>query len=169
MFEPQLEQMPHWCRLALEWLNGHDVLSRLLLIMALDMATGICKAVIKRKLNSTTSWVGMCRKVVTLIIIGVCAILDPLAGGLPVSKLAAIAFIVTEAISIMENAIACGVPVPNALREVIEKLHRQDPLASAPAAAPSAVSLNLPSGSHLSMKADIPPSTVAPAPPSPAP
>ena len=94
----------------------------LMLIMALDVAVGLCAAIITRTVSSTISHRGMTRKVIMLLLVGVGAVLDPYAGGIPLSKMVAMCFLVTEAISIIENAARAGVPIPKPLYDVLQKL-----------------------------------------------
>lgn len=92
----------------------------------------------------------MSRKVIMLLMLGVAAVLEPIAGGLPLSKLVGMFYTVTEALSILENAAASGVPLPRALVESLAKLREdgnQKQLQSN--------SVNLPAGTHIE-KLDVP-------------
>ncbi len=104
----------------------------LLLIMALDVAVGLCAAFITRTVSSTISHRGMVRKVIMLLLVGVGAVLDPYAGGIPLSKMVAMCFLVTEGISIVENAARAGVPIPKPLYDVLQKLTSNEKAAIQP-------------------------------------
>jgi len=104
----------------------------LILIMALDVAIGLLAAFITRTVSSTISHRGMVRKVIMLLLVGVGAVLEPYAGGIPLSKMVAMAFLVTEGISIIENAARAGVPIPKPLYDVLQKLTSNEKAAIVP-------------------------------------
>lgn len=112
------------------WLSGihsqYPIVGVLMLMMALDVCVGTCAAIITKSVSSTISQNGMFRKAIMLLLVGVGAVFDPYAGGIPLSKMIAMAFIVTEGISIIENATRAGVPVPDALVSVLEKLKNNE-------------------------------------------
>lgn len=103
-------------------IRGTPLLMTLLILMFADVFAGILVACDRRTLNSTISFRGMTRKVFTLLLVGVATTLEPFAQGLPLAKLVAMFYIVTEAISITENAAALGVPLPRTLVEMLQKL-----------------------------------------------
>ncbi len=119
------EQLPQFMRVALDWFSLQPIVSGLLILMLIDVLTGCCLAVVQKKLSSTTSWRGMCKKVIVLLLVGVAAVLEPFANGIPLSKLVAVFYIVTEALSIMENAAMAGVPLPAPLIDALVKLKEQ--------------------------------------------
>jgi toxin secretion/phage lysis holin len=127
MSNPQfiVDEMPWIVRAVVIWVTGKPLISALLILVLLDWMSGICRACITKTLSSTISWRGMVRKVFMLLLIGVCATLQPFAGGLPLTELAALAFIVVETLSIVENAAVSGVPIPRALTDVLTKLREQ--------------------------------------------
>lgn len=117
------DEIVHW----LSWFNdAFPFVGVLLIIMALDIATGITAAAITKKLNSSASYAGMSRKVVILMAVGFGAALETIAAGIPVSKLVAIAYTITESISIVENIARAGVPVPVVLIDLLEKVRSQE-------------------------------------------
>lgn len=113
-----------------EWLvvfhRQFPLVGILMLIMALDVAVGLCAAVVTKTVSSTISQHGMYRKVIMLLLVGVGAVLDPYAGGIPLSKMISMAFLVTEAISIVENSARAGVPIPAPLYDVLQKLKNNE-------------------------------------------
>lgn len=106
----------------LAWLNSQPVISTLLLLMVMDIITGTFAAIIKRTLNSSISWQGMSKKVVMLILVGFASVLETFSQGVPLGKLAAMFYIVTEGLSIVENAGLAGVPLPGAVTDVLVRL-----------------------------------------------
>ena len=142
--------MPNFVKYILGWLDTQPIVTALLILMMLDILVGVCRAIITKTLSSTISWRGMSRKVIMLLMLGVAAVLEPIAGGLPLSKLVGMFYTVTEALSILENAAASGVPLPRALVESLAKLREdgnQKQLQSN--------SVNLPAGTHIE-KLDVP-------------
>jgi toxin secretion/phage lysis holin len=123
------EQISPWLKVAVDWLRGQPVVVALILLMFADVVTGICCSIAKRTLSSSTSWRGMSRKAMMLLIVGVGAILEPLAQGIPLAKLIALFYIATEVLSITENAAIMGVPLPKVLIDLLIKL-REDNRAS---------------------------------------
>ena len=116
-------------------LGGWDTsLMVLCIFMGVDYVTGlICAGVFhaspKSKsgaLESKASFKGLVRKGVTLLIVLVAHQLDLVLGINYVRDAVCIAFIVSEAISITENAGLMGVPVPKKLIQAIELLQKKE-------------------------------------------
>ena len=127
----------------LAWGHGqYPIVGILILMMGLDVAVGLCAAVITRSVSATVSQNGMTRKVIMLLLVGVGAVLEPYAGELPLSKLIAMAFIATEGISIVKNSARAGVPVPQQLIDVLTKLESTDKPAVTDATANQTVTIN---------------------------
>ena len=118
----QLDEMPAFARGVILWLQSQPVIGLLLVLIIADVLVGICRAFITKTLSSTVSWRGMTRKVVMLILIGVASMVEPYAGGIPVSKGVALFYAATEFLSLLENAAACGVPLPQLLIDALSKL-----------------------------------------------
>ena len=93
--------------------------------MCVDYISGIVVAAVFHKSNKTESgvlqskagWKGIVRKVFTLILVLVAAQLDKLIGTNFVRDAVVIAFCANEAISIVENAGAMGIPIPTAIKK----------------------------------------------------
>lgn len=111
-----------------QWLGSfhaaYPVVGVLLVLMATDIAMGYGAAFVTKTVSSTACWSGMVRKVMTLLLVGACAAIEPYASDLPLSKLAGIAFIVVEFTSIIENSSRAGVPIPPIITETLAKLRR---------------------------------------------
>ena len=109
-------------------------LATLCIFMGADYLTGlICAGVFhaspKSKsgaLESKASFKGLVRKGVALLIVLVAHHLDLVLGINYVRDAVCIAFIVSEAISITENAGLMGVPVPKKLIQAIELLQKKE-------------------------------------------
>lgn len=107
---------------ALALLSGID--TPLLVLAAFnlgDLASGVMRALINGNLSSRSCFRGALRKFLMWMVVGVAAGLDLLWGGDAVRTVTVTFWVVTEAISILENAAAAGLPVPPALRQALAK------------------------------------------------
>lgn len=110
-----------------------DGMTTLIIFMAIDYATGLLLAAVFKKskktesgtLSSRACFEGLVKKGITLLIVLVACRLDILTGTNYIRDAAIIAFCVSEALSILENAGMMGVPVPSVITKAIEAL-KQD-------------------------------------------
>lgn len=87
--------------------------------MAADILTGLVRAAAQGRINSHCSWKGMCKKALMLIFTGWLLLVDQhLQDAVPLGTMASMAFFGTEGISVMENLIAMGIPVPEPIARV---------------------------------------------------
>ncbi len=111
-----------------------DGMTTLLIFMLVDYVTGILVAAVfhrskKSETGSLTSlacWQGLVRKGITLLIVLIGCRLDLLIGTNYIRDAAVIAFCVSEALSILENAGLMGVPIPSAITKAVEVLKREE-------------------------------------------
>lgn len=117
------------------WLSGlfggwdHAMLT-LILFMIIDYITGMITAGVFKKSNKTENgalesragWKGICRKGVTLFVVLIAHRLDVVLGSDFIRNAVIIAYIVNEAISVIENAGLMGIPIPAALKDAIAVL-----------------------------------------------
>lgn len=115
-------------------LGGWDLaIKTLLIFMGIDFLSAIILAGIFHKssktetgaLESKTCWKGLMRKGMTLLIVVVAARLDMATGNNFIRDAVCIAFIVNEAISIIENAGLMGVPIPSVMMDAIDLLKKK--------------------------------------------
>ena len=105
----------------------------LLVVIGLDIVTGICRAALQHQLSSEISWQRGVKKFMIFVMVVLAAQLDSLTGGEGhlLRDGMIIYYIVTEGISILENTAACGVPYPEwiltALRQLNERKAQQPP------------------------------------------
>jgi len=60
------------------FLGGVDgMLIALIVLMALDYLSGVMCAIVDKKLSSASGFKGICKKVLTLLLVGVANIIDP--------------------------------------------------------------------------------------------
>jgi len=134
--QPVWQQFPStaFTQTIMGWINQYPFVGILVLLIFLDILMGILVAVAGKKLSSALSFRGMNKKAGILIIVGAAAAVQSLAG-LPLAKLVAIFYIVTEVISIMEAGAALGLPLPKVLVDAMTKL-RTDNTAVLPVIVP---------------------------------
>lgn len=119
---------------AVQTLDGIWLLTWILAAaMLVDIISGLAAAIGTKTLNSTVSWRGMCKKVGIWCFVALAALLQLLVPSIPVLAGTVIGFIVSEAISILENGGRLGILPPLALGDVLEKL-RQGPAIVIPSA-----------------------------------
>ena len=107
------------------FLGGCDgLMYALIAFVVVDYITGIMCAIVDKKLSSEVGFKGICKKVLIFLLVGMANILDVnIIGSGSVLRTAAIFFYLSnEGVSLLENAAHLGLPVPNAMKEVLQQL-----------------------------------------------
>jgi len=109
-------------------LGGYDMgIQTLIIIVVLDYITGMLKAIINKELNSYIGWRGLCKKAGIFICIIVAVQVENLISQPEtLHNFVAFAFTVNEGISILENLVEMGVPVPDFLIQYLKKMKDKD-------------------------------------------
>ena len=110
------------------FLGGCDgVLYALVIFVAVDYVTGVMCAVADKKLSSAVGFRGICRKVLIFLLVGLAHILDTqILNETGILRTAVIFFFLSnDGLSILENAAHLGLPIPQALKDVLEQLHNR--------------------------------------------
>ena len=95
--------------------------------MLLDYITGICKAIVNKKINSVIGIKGIIKKIGYLILVALSVQLDNITGGTGALRTLVIYFFVAnEGISILENWGSIGLPMPKKLMETLEQLKKEN-------------------------------------------
>lgn len=86
---------------------------------AIDYLSGVLAAAVKHELSSAIGFRGIARKVMIFSLVGICHILDAefLQHGDVLREAVTFFYLANEGLSILENAVAIGVPTPEFLRE----------------------------------------------------
>ena len=108
------------------FLGGCDgLLYALIAFVAIDYITGVMCAISDKTLSSEVGFKGICRKVLIFLLVGIGNIIDVQVLGSPgVLRTAVIFFYLSnEGVSLLENAAHLGLPVPDAIKTVLEQLH----------------------------------------------
>lgn len=95
--------------------------------MCLDIVTGITKSIIKKALSSSVSFTGLLKKVLIVFVVGVANIIDVyvLDTGEVIRNAVIFFYITNELISVFENAVECGVPIPQKLKGVLALISKK--------------------------------------------
>lgn len=109
-------------------LGGLDIaLKTLLVFMLLDYITGICKAIVNKKVNSIIGIKGIIKKIGYLIVVALSVQLDNITGGTGALRTLVIYFFVAnEGISVLENWGTIGLPLPKKIMETLEQLKKEN-------------------------------------------
>ena len=108
------------------FLGGCDgLLYALLIFVAIDYLTGVMCAVNDHRLSSAVGFRGLCRKVLTFMLVGIAHVLDLyILGETGVLRTAVIFWaLANNGLSIIENSTYLGLPVPEQLKLVLQQLH----------------------------------------------
>ena len=115
-----------WICAALSFCFGRldGVLVALIALMAFDYITGVIRAGINHDLCSSVGFKGIARKVLILALVAVGNLLDVhiIGEGSLCRSLVIGFYVANEALSIIENAIGLGLPVPKKLVTIIREL-----------------------------------------------
>jgi len=115
-----------WICAALSFCFGSmdGLLIALIALMAIDYITGVIKAGVNHDLCSGVGFKGVARKVLILALVAVGNLVDVhiIGDGSLCRSLVIGFYIANEALSIIENAIGLGLPVPEKLVKIIREL-----------------------------------------------
>lgn len=112
------------------WSTGIYVLC---IFIVFDFITGLVGAALCKSdksesggINSKVIWLGVMKKVLELMMVVIGHQLDLLIGATYIRDAVVIAYIITETISIIENAGLIGLPVPSIITKVIDVLKNKN-------------------------------------------
>ena len=108
------------------FVGGVDgLMTALILFMVIDYITGVMCAISDRTLSSAVGFRGICRKVLTLMLVGIAHIVDlHVVGTGQALRSAVICFYLSnEGVSVLENAGHLGLPIPEKLKDILAQLH----------------------------------------------
>lgn len=97
----------------------------LLVLMGIDYITGVICGIADKKLSSKVGFIGICRKVLILLMVGIANLLDVniIQTGSMLRSATLFFYISNEGISVLENAAKLGLPIPKKIKDVLEQLH----------------------------------------------
>lgn len=111
--------------LAFFWGGLDNLLIALIVFAAVDYATGVLAAIIKKKLNSRVGFKGIAKKVLMFLIVGIANIVDVrlIQTGSAFRTATIIFYLANEGVSLLENSARCGLPIPKKLKDILTQLH----------------------------------------------
>ncbi|MEW4224035.1 phage holin family protein [Rossellomorea marisflavi] len=108
-------------------LGNVKFLDLLLVLIVIDIITGIVKAWKFKKLRSRSAWFGYVRKMLTFLVIIVANIMDQILGLSGVLTFGTVLFYVSqEVLSITENLAQVGVKVPKAITDRLQVIEEKN-------------------------------------------
>lgn len=115
-----------WLGFVLGGLDG--LLTALIVLMIIDYVTGIMCAIVDKKLSSAIGFKGIFKKVFIMMLVAVANIIDVhVVGNGSALRGATVCFYLSnEGLSILENAVHLGLPVPERLKEILTQLHERE-------------------------------------------
>lgn len=112
------------------YLGGLDgFLYTLIAFVVVDYITGVLRAIVEKKLSSRIGAQGIAKKVALFLVVGIGHLIDThlLGGtGAPLRTAVIFFYVANEGVSLLENATAIGLPVPDKLKDVLAQLHGKD-------------------------------------------
>ena len=108
------------------FLGGWDIMLRVLvLFVAIDYVVGVTAAWFEKQLSSETGAKGIIKKFLLFVIVALAFQVDRVIGQEIFRSLAIWFYLANEALSIIENAGRCGVPIPAFLRTALEQMKQK--------------------------------------------
>ena len=107
-------------------LGGLDgFLYALIAFVVIDYITGLMAAIVERKLSSEIGFRGICKKVLIFTMVAIGHILDSkiIGEGGAIRTAVIFFYLSNEGISIIENSIRIGLPVPQKLKNILTQLN----------------------------------------------
>lgn len=110
------------------FLGGFDgFMYALLIFMVIDYITGVMVAILEGRLSSAIGFRGLFKKILILIMVGIGNIIDinVLNNGNAIRTAVIFFYMSNEGISIIENSVKIGLPVPKKLTEILEQINKE--------------------------------------------
>lgn len=96
------------------------LLIALFVCIVIDYATGLIKGAILKKLSSEIGFKGILKKMLILLVVALAHLIDNCVGsGETWRNIAIVFYICNEGLSILENCVMCGLPVPEKMKEIL--------------------------------------------------
>lgn len=107
------------------FLGGYDgFIYALVALVTIDYITGVMRAFVEKQLSSEIGARGIVKKVLIFTLVGIGHTIDSqvLGGGNAIRTAVIFFYLSNEGVSILENAVAIGLPVPEGLSMVLKQL-----------------------------------------------
>ena len=101
------------------------LLYELLVFVVIDYITAVMCVIVDKNLFSKIGFKGICRKVLIFLLVGIANVLDVqvIKTGSVLRTAVIFFYISNEGVSLLENAVYLGLPVPEKIKSVLEQLH----------------------------------------------
>lgn len=110
------------------FLGGIDgFMYALITFVILDYITGVMVAILEKKISSEIGFRGIFKKVLIFSFVGIANIIDVclIKNGSVLRTSIIFFYISNEGISIIENSVKIGVPIPPKLKNILEQLNKE--------------------------------------------
>lgn len=100
----------------------------LLTFVIIDYATGVMLAVVDKKISSRIGFRGIFKKVLMFAMVGIANIADKniICNGEAIRTAVIFFYLSNEGISIIENSVKIGLPVPEQLKNILESINKDN-------------------------------------------
>ena len=106
------------------WGAWDQLMTALVILMVVDVATGFLRAFVQQKLSSKESFRGIAKKVFIFALLAVAVQVDRITGLNGVTRdVVALFYCASEGLSVLENSEAAGMPAPEVLRQALKQLN----------------------------------------------
>lgn len=114
---------------AVGWFIGecNGLLIALVIFVLFDYITGVICAVINKKLSSDIGFLGIAKKILIFVLVGVANLIDTnvIGSGSALRSAVIFFYLSNEGISILENAAHSGLKIPKKLVDILEQLNEK--------------------------------------------
>ena len=110
------------------FLGGMDsLLYALLIFVVVDYITGVAAAIVAKKVSSEIGSKGIAKKVVVFLLVGMAHVIDTkvLQSGSAIRSAVIFFYLSNEGISILENSVNLGIPIPKKLKHILVQIRQQ--------------------------------------------
>lgn len=103
------------------WGKADGLLYALITFMILDYISGVISAYVRKEISSAVGFIGIVKKVFIMLLVAVAHIMDTqIIGEGSMCRSAVIGFYISnEGISILENAVKMGLPLPKKIVDIL--------------------------------------------------
>lgn len=132
-----MKELWNMCQLAFTAVGGwlgyflgrcDGLIIALVLFVVIDYITGVMCAVVDRKLSSAVGFKGIFRKVLIFMLVGIANIIDVqvVKSGSVLRTAVVFFYLSNEGLSLIENSVHLGLPVPEKLKAVLKQLNDKE-------------------------------------------
>ncbi len=109
------------------WGDINGAFIALLVFIIMDYLTGVISAGVRHSLASNVGFIGILRKVIILVVVALGHFLDTvIQTDNTIKNMIILFYIANESLSILENVVNIGLPVPNFLIKLLETMKKEN-------------------------------------------